>query len=1531
MTAMHEILPIDPPGGGTRAPRPSARTAVSCGLLAVLLWTVSGVLRAQTPSIRFDHITYEDGLSNSIVDAVLQDSRGFMWFGTAHGLNRYDGSRFVVYKHDPADPSTLSSDAIRVLLEDLSGDLWIGTMTGGLCRFHKTSEAFTCHRHRAEDPRSLSDNQVSSLYQEPDGTLWIGTTSGLNRWHESAGDGVFERFRNDPADAGSLSSDAVRSLTRDRHGNLWIGTFKGLDRYDRETGTFSHYRHDPADPASLSDDSVDSIFEDRSGGLWVGTMKGLDRLDPSTGDFHHYLNDASQVDMTNWVVAEDRAGRLWVGRDDGLYLRRSQSEPFVVYRHDPADPFSLSHNRVVSIYQDRGGVLWAGAFAGVNKWNPSTWSFGHHKHKDVFALSEDREKGLWIGTFGGGLDRLDRTSGEMEHYRHDPRRRDSLSDDRVIALLHDRQGVLWIGTIAGGLNRFDPGRASFQRFQHDPARSDSLPDNYVPALLETREGELWVGTQGLCRLVGGRSKPAAAGRDRGAFQCFQFNPSDPATARRIFAWHLVEDEAGALWAATAGSGLARLEPTTSRFRYFRHAPSRSHSLSSDQPYVLFVDGSGVLWAGTQAGLNRLENPSAEPAEARFRRYGEQDGLPSNVVFGIEADSEGFLWLATDRGLSRFDPRTASCKNYDRGHGLQADDFHHHSHHRSASGELFFGGVNGFNAFFPNRIEGNTFVPPVELTSFLKLNQPFDLGRPLDQVEEVRLDYRDTVISFEFAALDYAAPRKNRYAYRLEGFTEDWIDLGNTSQVTFTNLDPGRYVLRIRGSNNDGVWNEEGVALPMTVAPPPWQSWWAYSLYVLALSVVVVGFVRSQQKKIVRARESAERERAVSRRLREVDKLKDEFLANTSHELRTPLYGMIGLAESLIDGARGELPETAQSDLSMLLASGRRLRRLIDEILDYSKLTHRSLKLDRRPVDLRSVAEVVLTLLRPLAERKAVVLVDSIGPGLPSADADESRLEQILHNLVGNAIKFTEAGTVEISARPAGGDPGAAGRGAADQLVVTVEDTGIGIPPGKLDQIFHAFEQADSGIQRSFGGTGLGLTVTRQLVELHGGRIWVESAAGKGTRFHFTLPISPQEAAESGAAEQRISRLLEIEPAAAAPLPQGGRPAASAPSEGASRLLIVDDEPVNLQVLANQLASQGYGVELAKDGREALRRLQEREFDLVVLDVMMPRMSGYEVCRALRESHPVEKLPVIFLTAKNQVSDLVAGFSAGGNDYLAKPVSKDELLARVRIHLELSKLHRRLTRLVGELESRNAELARFNYTVSHDLKNPLTTILNFLGLARRDATAGYSERLDHHFDRLEAAAGKLHRLLDDLYELSRVGLPSSPSEKVALGELVRDASEELAGAMAERGIRLVVAKDLPAVRGDRGRLLEVVRQLLDNAVRYMGDPAAPKIEVGVRQEAGEKVFYVRDNGRGIDARYHEKVFGLFERLDPERSEGTGVGLALVKRIVEVHGGRIWVESEGAGRGSTFCLALPGSRADPAEESRSPVNAGHARAD
>ena len=1471
------------------------------GAFLALLSTWTSLATAEQP--RFVNITQDQGLSDSTVLAIAEDPRGFMWFGTEDGLNRYDGYECVVYRYDDENSRSLSQNLVAALLVDREGILWVGT-SGGLNRYDPDSDSFIRYETISPDSTGRSSPAVHSLYEDRSGDLWIGGDNGLSRFDRQTGN--FERFSHPGA-------QRVNAILEDREGRLWIGgDGSGLDLFDPQSGAFEHRSRAP-DIEGGSDRDVYALYEDSDGYVWVASHGGLDRYDVQSDSFIRFRRDSDDPQSlgSNHVdaILETRQGLLWIGTDGGgLDLLDRKTLTFSHVRHQAYDPAGLPSDVVRTIYEDSKGDIWVGTFkGGIAYFNASHAVFTNYRHRpgdvnslvndEVWSFFEEDDGRLWIGT-QDGLSLFDPRNKSFRNWRHDPNDPDSLSAKAVLTVFRDSKSRLWAGTYFGGLNRLTSelgaGRATFVHYQPDPDDSGSLSNPHVWDVLEDSTGQLWVAT------FGGLNR---FDDELETFEHYVHDPDDATSLAGNLVWQVYEDSGGTLWLATVG-GVSAYDREWDHFRSYARGTN----------VLTVLEGRGVLWLGTDGrGLQRLD-----PTSGALTVFNTDDGLASDLVNGILEDDEGILWLSTYGGLSKFDPANRTVSNYSRSDGILSLPLNKGSYLETHGGEILLGGHRGFTRFDPAAVRDNPHIPPVVLTDFQIFNKEVAFGGPeavlerhITEAEEIRLRYDQSVITFTFAALDFRAPEQNRYAYRLEPFDDEWQHVGAKRTATYTNLDPGDYVFRVKASNNSGLWNDRGTAIRLMVSPPVWMTWWAYTLYGLAFAAVVLAYGRSHRKELRREREAADRERAVNAQLREIDKLKDGFLADTSHELRTPLYGITGLAESLIDGATGELPEETKAHLAMIAGSGRRLGQLVNDILDYSRLTHKSLKLRRRPVDLRSLAEVVLTLQKPLSSSKNLELRNTVPADLPAVDADEARLEQILHNLVGNAVKFTEEGHVEITTtakegrHPSRAEPG--------KIVVVVEDTGIGIAADQREQIFEAFKQADAGIQRAFGGTGLGLTVTRELVELHGGRIWVDSAVGQGTRFSFTLPVSDQPAEPEPAAAQQVSRLLAVElpvtrpnaGAAAGDTPRSGGPAGFRPR--GARILVVDDDPINLQVLSNHLASEGYEVALAASGPEALALAAERPFDLVILDVMMPRMSGHEVCRALRQRYSLEDLPVIFLTARSQLSDLVAGMAAGGNDYLAKPIGKEELLARVRTHLELLSVHRRLA-------TKNEELARFNYTVAHDLRNPLTTIMNFLGLARRDAASGRTERLEDDFDRLDAAAGNLRRQLDNLFELSRVGLQVHSPEEVAFNELVREALAELAGPIAEREVEVVVAAGLPAVTGDRARLQEALRHLLSNAARYLGDQASPRIEVGVRAahplNGGPPIFYVRDNGIGIDPRYQEKIFGLFERLDPEASEGTGIGLALVRRIVEVHGGHIWVESDGRDQGSTFFFTLPG---------------------
>ncbi len=855
------------------------------GLTSALTLAASPAFGLEARNIRFRSITPEDGLSQSTVHAILQDREGFMWFGTQEGPNRYDGYEFKTFGPEVGDAGSKTLPIVRALHEDRSGVIWMGT-DGGLHRYDRATSTFVRYENDPTNPLSLSNNRIRVIFEDRDGGLWLGTEGGgLNRFDSATQ--TFTRFNHNPSNPTSLKSDYIRSLAQDRDGALWVGTEGGgLNRMDIVTGRFRHFIHDPQNRSSLASDLVRVVYIDQDGTLWVGTGDaGLDRFDSATESFRHFRHNPrdSRSLASDWVraIRQDSRGTLWVGTDGGLCEYRTETGNFNRYVHDPTDPVSLVENRVTTIYEDRAAVLWVGTYSGVNSWNIGTGFFNHHKNDgssanqvsgnliQSFAESAD-DRALWVAAYGNGLNRLDRQSGRVTHYRSKPNDEGSLADDRVMSLAVDREGIVWVGTIDSGLDRLDPRSGVFTHFKHDPANPNSLSRNAVTRIFEDQQGVLWVGTYkgGLNRMQ----------RRSGEFIRYQHDSSNPTSLSNDRVLAITEGEDGVLWIGTDGGGLNRFDPEKGTFSHYRHDEADPASLSSDNVWVVHRDRMSRLWIGTQgAGLNRWE-PSARQAHVgRFKRYDTRDGLPSAVINGILEDDSGNLWISTNRGISRFSPETEVFKNYDATDGLQSLEFNHGAFFRATDGEMFFGGSNGFNSFYPQLVRENPHPPEVALTAFLKFNQPVELGESVTEVREISLNHKDSVVAFEFAGLDYTAPEKNRYRYKLEGFDEDWIDAGRLRRATYTNLSPRSYTFRVMAANNDGVWNEDGLAVRVRMIPPPWRTWWAYGIYGLMVVGLLYAYARRQAQKL-------EREAEYNRNLQiEVD-LRTQQLAQRNKEL-----------------------------------------------------------------------------------------------------------------------------------------------------------------------------------------------------------------------------------------------------------------------------------------------------------------------------------------------------------------------------------------------------------------------------------------------------------------------------------------------------------------------------------------------------------------------------------------------------------------------------------------------------------------------
>ena len=1226
-------------------------------LLAAL---ASSPAAAQPDRLRFDHLTVQDGLSHDTVWDIHQDRFGFLWFATADGLSRYDGRNFKIWKHDPDDPDTpVDSETFR-LLEREDGSLWLGTRNHGVSLFDRPNQSFQNFLPDADDPETLLPGLVLALHEDPEGNLWVGSAGGLSLLRPDTG--RVTRYAHDPDNPeSSIGSGDVGGILDDGNAGLWLATGDGLDHLDLQKGSFRQWRGIGGEEPGTA---VNTLGAAPGGGLWLATGDGLYLFDPQTSSFEHWFEEIPKDQRNLWSLLVTPEGNVWAGGPLGLWQIEKATRKVQLHPHDPADPASLGSNNVVSLTLDRTGILWIATHGGANKYDPrkdrfATW---HHRPGDptglsgtsVLTVAEDRRGRIWAGTLDDGLNRIDRETGEVTWFLPDPDTEGAVPEGTVREVIVDRDDNVWAST-NNGLVRIDADTERLRVLRHDPEDPESTKNTLFSALVELPDERILVaaGDTGLERI------DSRSGRGLGPLGPPPRTPNGPLDT---FAYDLLVDRKGTLWVAT-DLGLSRLDRGTESFRHYLSDREDRSTLSHSSVVVLFEDSRGILWVGTYGGgLNRFH-----PEDETFTHFRTRDGLPNDAVVAITEDPLGDLWLGTNQGLSRFDPRSSTFRNYDSRDGIAGEVFGIGAAIQTSTGSLLVG-AEGLTEIFPQRLSPDLQPPAVVLTDFHLFYESAPLARqragsPLERsilyTPELVLNHRQYVFALEFAGLHFANPERNRLLYRLKGFDEDWVEAETgADRARYSNLAPGDYRFQVRAANADGVWTTEQIDLPLTVLPPPWKTWWAYSLYALILCLVLGSGLQWQQNRV-------RRERRINERLREVDHLKDEFLANTSHELRTPLYGIIGLAEALQEGVAGDIAPKVRSHLGMIIASGQRLSSLVNDILDFSKLSRHSLELERRPVDLHSLTEVVFTVSGPLVGDKELELSNAIDPALPPAHADENRLQQILLNLTSNAIKFTERGVVEVSAVAEEG-----------RLEMRVRDTGIGIPEGDLERIFESFEQVDASLDRVHGGTGLGLAVTRQLVGLHGGNLWVESTPGTGSTFYFTLPIADAPSADAPAPAE-----LEPPPEVLLPSVEEHQPKPLKAHEGlgdeASKYLVmvVDDEPVIREVLSASLEAEGYRVLVATGGPEALELLEQERVDLVLLDVMMPRVSGYEVLNVLRQKYSLEELPVIFLTARTQVSDVLTGFSAGANDYLAKPVARGELLARVQTHLQLYSQHR----------------------------------------------------------------------------------------------------------------------------------------------------------------------------------------------------------------------------------------------------------------
>ena len=833
-------------------------------------------------NIQFAQVTTAAGLSQQFVQAVVQDATGHLWFGTQEGLNRFDGHDVVVYQHDRADRGSLADNFVWTLFVDRTGVLWVGT-DHGLNRYDPQTDSFSQPFEQLGGATKVGQPRVRALIQDRNGVFWLGTVDqGLiaidpvsrevRRWTVDAS--PISARPHSSSVASGLPAGTVIAMLEDSKGQLWLGTDGGgLARFDRVTGAFVSYRNRSGDATSLSDDHVKVLYEDRSGRIWIGTAAGgLNLFDALTGTFERMQHDPRDPKSLSQgqllAIREDHAGTLWVGTETGLCEWRPDSHGFVCYRHDQADASSLINDRVNVVFEDRSGVLWLGTHGGVSRWNRVSETFSYYRSANGFlaadtvtSVAEDLDGSLWVGTYGGGLSHVNLATGNAVHYRHIAGNPHSLADDRVMAVYVDATGVVWAGTRGGGLDRLDTTRRHFEHNVHADGNISSISGNAITSIVADGRRALWVGV-----LDGGLDRMLPDGH----FEHFRHDSQQPGTLSSDRVLALLLDRAGRLWVGTEQGGLNLFDTQLQRFQRIPLL-SASAATSPETAWDITESSDGSLWIATMGqGLYQWRSIDRARGIRRFLHFQKSDGLASDTVYGVLEGGPGLLWLSSSQGLTVVDTSSGKMRYFDQRNGLRGNEFNLGAHLRSRSGQLYFGSTDGLLGFHPADLPSNRFAPPISLTAVSR-DKALARAAADDLVPRIELGYLDPFVAFEFVALDFTSPDKNKYRYWLAGLDTDWVDADRFRRATYTHLQPGDYVFHVQAANNDNVWNPRSASIAVHVAPPPWNTRWAYIVYgAFALIAGLILWRGQQTRSARRVAVQFELERQVAERTRELD-------------------------------------------------------------------------------------------------------------------------------------------------------------------------------------------------------------------------------------------------------------------------------------------------------------------------------------------------------------------------------------------------------------------------------------------------------------------------------------------------------------------------------------------------------------------------------------------------------------------------------------------------------------------------------------
>jgi signal transduction histidine kinase/ligand-binding sensor domain-containing protein/DNA-binding response OmpR family regulator len=1184
---------------------------------------------AYAQKIFFRHYTVTDGLCANTIWDIEQDDQGYMWFGTKYGLSRFDGYNFKSFQHQKGVPGSLGNNFIRKIFKYDEQTFWIGT-DEGIYVFNLETEKFT----RFEPLQQLF---INDIIRTKNGDIWIATkekgvfcflpkSKKLNHYSTST--------------ATKISSNEVSKLLQDEAGRIWIGTYgSGIDVLNPVSNQIKSYTSSSAG-AKLSSNVILDLYKDTNGDVWIGTMAGgLNLWNKRSDTFTIYQKSAGNSISDNIVrsIYEPKPGYICLGTEKGLNIFDRKNNRFTVYQNKNNDPFSINDDAVYHIFQDKEGGMWVGTyFGGLNYYHEGSSGFEFYypsgvknslSGNAVSAFLEDKPGQMWIGTEDGGLNYFNSIDKTFKKFPFTAGQ-DSLSYHNIHSLYKDKEGQIWIGMYTGGLNVLNPSTGKIKRYKSDPSNPHTLSDNSVYSIEADRQGRVWVSTIAGLNLYDQKN-------DR--FIRIKGKNLDKSCVYQVY-----QDTDNIIWIATYDNGLIRMDQNH-RLTQYAYA-KQAGSISSNKVICMLDDGEGNLWLGTDgSGLNILNKKTG-----KFKTYEDEGWIKSAVIYGIIKDNAGKMWFSTNNGVFEFDPQTKTKRSFGKWDNLQSQQYNYKAYYKDSSGKLYFGGINGFNAFYPNQVSGSTATPKVSFTNFQLFNKDLDLNdehsplkKSINYTDEIVLKSDQSVLSIEYASLSFIAPHKLQYAFKMEGFDKGWNNVGSQRKATYTNLPAGEYSFQVKVIDDLGADIGQVSSIKITILPPFYRTITAYIIYAV---VFILGalwlrrYVYEKEKK----RQEIKLERLKNKNEQDFYKQKIEFFTAMAHEVRTPLSLIIAPLEKLL--SKKDTDAESLDHLQVMEENSDRLLTLVNQLLDFRRIESDIFEIHPEPVELIYLINTIRDRFSPIAVKRGLEFSVSSHFKKLEVNADPEALMKILSNLLINAFKFART-KLEIKInelhQAANGE---------QMISISVEDDGIGIPKEQLDSIFKKFFKVSTEEHQytNLGGTGIGLALAKSLSEKHGGQLDVKSEEGLKTTFTVLIPYRRQD---------DLSSHHEFEEA-------------KEDREGQQTVLVVEDDPALLDFLSKSFIAEGYHTLRSKNGREALKQLDQHQVDLVISDVMMPVMDGIELCRIIKNDIAYSHLPVVLLTAKTNTDAEIEGLESGADAYIPKPFKWKQLSLIIKNLLEL---------------------------------------------------------------------------------------------------------------------------------------------------------------------------------------------------------------------------------------------------------------------